>query len=98
MGKISFAAVAAMAVVSAGFAGSAEAKCFQKSSSGTNTTLEGAKFQAHEAILQSFDWGVWAAWMAGGGTPGYKVSPSYSCSKGGLGYNCHATARICTTS
>jgi hypothetical protein len=93
MSKMICAAVAAAAVL--GFAGAAEAKCFQKSSSGTDTTLEGAKFQAHEAILQSFDVGSWAVWMLGGGTPGYKVSPRYSCSKGGLGYNCRATATIC---
>ena len=95
MGKISFATVAAIAVVSAGFAGNAEAGCFSKAASGTNTTLEGAKFQAHEAILQSFDWSLWATWMATGKTPGYRISPKYSCSKGGLGYNCHASATIC---
>jgi hypothetical protein len=95
MSKITLAAFAAVAAIA--FAGTAEAKCFQKSSSGTNTTLQGAKFQAHEAILQSFDWGAWASWMAGGGTPGYRIKgPTFSCSKGGLGYNCRATATICS--
>ncbi|MCZ7594870.1 MAG: hypothetical protein M5U16_08085 [Hyphomicrobium sp.] len=51
-----------------------------------------------EAILQSFDWGVWAAFMATGSTPGYRVStPAYKCSPGGLGYNCRGTSTICKT-
>jgi len=89
-------AVAALAAFSLGVGSPAEAGCFYKAASGTNTTLEGAKFQAHEAILQSFDWGVWASWMASGATPGYRVSsPSYSCKPGGLGYNCVGTSTIC---
>ena len=88
-------AVAALAAFSLGAGSAAEAGCFYKAASGTNTTLEGAKFQAHEAILQSFDWSLWATWMATGTTPGYRISPKYSCSKGGLGYNCHASASIC---
>ena len=93
------AVIAALAVVSLGCGTPAEAgRCFKKAASGTNTTMSGAKFQVYEALLQSFDWGVWAAYMATGSTPGYKVSPRYSCSKGGLGYNCRGTATICKTS
>jgi hypothetical protein len=96
--KLSCAAAVAVAVMCVGFAGNAEAKCFRKAASGTASSLDGAKFQVKEAILQSFDWGVWAAFMASGTTPGYKVStPAYSCSKGGLGYNCRGTSTICTT-
>jgi hypothetical protein len=74
------------------------AQCFRKAASGTNTTLEGAKFQVYEALLQSFDWGVWASWMASGTTPGYRVAPpKYTCSKGGLGYNCRGVTTICKT-
>ena len=91
------AAVAALAAVALVGGTSAEARCFKKASSGTNTTMSGAKFQAYEALLQSFDWGVWASYMATGSTPGYRVSPSYSCKAGGLGYNCRAVATIYKT-
>ena len=93
------AAAAALAVLALGCGTPAEAgRCFKKAASGTNTTMSGAKFQVYEALLQSFDWSVWAAYMATGSTPGYKVSPHYSCAKGGLGYNCRGTATICKTS
>ena len=76
----------------------ADARCFKKAASGTNTTLAGAKTQVYEALLQSFDWGVWASWMASGATPGYRVAaPRYTCSKGGLGYNCRGVTTICKT-
>jgi hypothetical protein len=92
------AAAAVATLACAGFAGEAEAKCFKKTASGTNTSIEGAKFQAKEAILQSFDWGAWAAYMATGSTPGYRVStPAFKCSPGGLGYNCVGTSTICKT-
>jgi hypothetical protein len=91
-------AVAAAFVLSLGMGTPADAgRCFKKASSGTGSSMDSAKFQAYEAILQSFDWGVWASYMASGSTPGYRVSPSYSCSKGGLGYNCRAVASICKT-
>lgn len=73
-------------------------RCFKKAASGTGASVSDAKFQVYEALLQSFDWGVWAAYMASGSTPGYRVSPTYSCSKGGLGYNCRGVATICKTS
>jgi len=92
------AAAVAATLVFAGFAGDAEAKCFKKTASGTSTSIDGAKFQVKEAILQSFDWGVWAAFMASGSTPGYRVStPAYRCKPGGLGYNCVGTSTICKT-
>jgi hypothetical protein len=92
-------AAAALAAFSLGAVAPAEAgRCFKKASSGTNTTKSGAKFQAYEALLQSFDWGVWASYMATGSTPGYKISPHYSCKTGGLGYNCRAVATICKSS
>ena len=71
--------------------------CLIKASEGTNTTEEGAKFQAFEALLQATDWGLWAAWMANGSTPGYDVAkPQYKCSKGsGLGFTCRAQTTIC---
>ncbi len=93
-------AAAAVAALSLGSVTSAEAGgCFTKAASGTNTTISGAKAQVFEALLQSFDWSAWASWMATGSTPGYRVgSPRYSCSKGGLGYNCRGVSKICRTS
>ncbi len=93
--------VAGLALTAAAPAEAQKAKaagnCVWKASEGTNTTEEGAKFQAFEALLQATDWGLWAAWMANGSTPGYKVGkPSYKCTKGtGLGVTCRGQAQIC---
>ena len=94
----------AAAILAAGFATtapqSAEAakgNCFNKAAEGTNTDEAGAKFQAYEAILQSFDWGAWASWMANKTTPGYKITTNKTrCTKGtGLGVTCVTQATIC---
>jgi hypothetical protein len=70
--------------------------CFNKAAEGTNTDLAGAKFQAYEAILQSFDWGAWASWMSNKTTPGYKITTTREkCGKGGLGFTCVTQAKIC---
>lgn len=70
--------------------------CFRKAAVGEAFSQSGAKFQVDEALLQATDWGAWAAWMASGGTPGYKFGPrSYRCKPGGLGWKCHGTATIC---
>lgn len=74
--------------------------CVNKAASGTNTTEDGARFQAWEAVLQATDWGSWASFMSSGakiGTaPGYKVSKVKSrCNKGGLGYSCKMQATLC---
>jgi hypothetical protein len=76
------------------------ATCVNKAGEGTNTTEDGAKSQAYEAILQATDWGMWAAWMAAGqkigDAPGYKVSKvKFKCTKGGLGSNCVGQATLC---
>lgn len=78
----------------------AKGVCVNKAASGTNTTKDGAMFQAWEAVLQATDWGSWASFMAGpakiGTAPGYKVSKVRSrCAKGGLGYNCKMQATLC---
>ena len=39
-------------------AGSVEAQCINKAGQGTNSTEEGAKSQAYEAVLQATDWGM----------------------------------------
>lgn len=81
-------------------AGAAEAACVNKAGQGTNTTQEGAKSQAYEAVLQATDWGMWSVWMAQGqkfgSAPGYKVSHLKSrCKAGGLGSECVVQARLC---
>ena len=74
--------------------------CVNKAASGTNTTEDGARFQAWEAVLQATDWGSWASFMSAGskiGTaPGYSVSKvSSRCNKGGIGYSCKMQATLC---
>jgi hypothetical protein len=74
--------------------------CVQKAAQGTNTTKDGAMFQAWEAVLQATDWGSWGSFMASGakvGTaPGYKVSNVKSkCKAGGLGQECVIQAKLC---
>lgn len=91
-------AASVLAFAAATFAASpASAACTQKAAEGTGGTEESAKFQVYEALLQATDWGAWAAWMANGTTPGYKVSkPKYKCTKGtGLGVTCRGQATIC---
>lgn len=78
----------------------APANCVNKAASGTNTTKDGALFQAWEAVLQATDWGSWASFMAGsnkiGTAPGYKVSNvSQKCGPGGLGFSCKMQATLC---
>jgi len=93
--------IAVVALASAGLVvgsvGADAKECFKKAAEGTNTTEKGAQFQAFEAILQATSWGLWAAWMANGSTPGYTVDKArYKCTKGtGLGYTCVGSTRIC---
>lgn len=90
--------VAVPAVATAQKAG---ASCVNKAGEGTNTTEDGAKFQAYEAVLQATDWGMWSSWMASsqkiGVAPGYTVKNLKSrCTKGsGLGFTCRVQATLC---
>ncbi|PPC85913.1 MAG: hypothetical protein CTY31_00995 [Hyphomicrobium sp.] len=97
--KTSLAVMAAVAgaMMAGGLATEASAKnCVPKAAEGTGGTEENAKFQVYEALLQATDWGAWAAWMANGTTPGYKVNTvKYSCKKGGLGVTCRGQTTIC---
>jgi hypothetical protein len=94
-----FLALACAGVVFAGTA--AEAQCVTKAGRGTGSTVDDAKFQAWEAVLQATDWGSWAGFMAAGGkpgtAPGYKVSGLRTkCGKGGmLGQECVMQAKLC---
>jgi hypothetical protein len=74
--------------------------CVNKAGEGTNSTLDGAKFQAWEAVLQATDWSVWGAMMSSkqavGNAPGMKVSNLRTkCSAGGLGQVCVVQATLC---
>lgn len=78
----------------------ASAQCVNKGGEGTNSTLDGARFQAWEAVLQATDWGMWANWMASSQkvatAPGYKVSKvRWKCGAGGLGSTCRVFATLC---
>jgi hypothetical protein len=74
--------------------------CVNKAAEGTNTTVDGAKFQAWEAVLQATDWGVWGAMMSSkqvvGNAPGLTVKNlKSSCKPGGLGQTCVMQATLC---
>lgn len=75
----------------------ASAACVPKAAEGTGSNEKDAKFQVYEALLQATDWGAWAAWMANGTTPGYKVNTvKYRCTKGtGMGVTCRGQTTIC---
>ena len=86
--------------VAGGLAEHAEAAmgaCALKAAQGTGATVDAAKFQVYEALLQATDWSAWAAWMSSGKTPGYKVNTvKYTCAKGtGLGVACRGQSTIC---
>ena len=88
---------AAFAVAYSG-ATSAEAKgaCVKKAARGEAFDQSTAKLQVDEALLQSVDWGAWAAWMSSGATPGYTFGArSYKCSPGGMGTVCTGSSTIC---
>jgi hypothetical protein len=74
--------------------------CVNKAGEGTNSTVDGAKFQAWEAVLQATDWGIWSAMMASkqvvGNAPGMTVKNLRSnCKAGGLGHVCVVQATLC---
>jgi hypothetical protein len=102
---IPFVRPAALAVAALGLAltvnaASAQKTCTNKAGEGTNTTADGARFQAWEAVLQAYDWGVWAAMMSSkqevGAAPGVTVRGLKSrCAAGGLGQVCVVQAQLC---
>jgi hypothetical protein len=102
MSKILRTIVLALGCVGAVFAigTAAQAQCVTKAGQGTGSSVDSAKFQAWEAVLQATDWGSWAGFMASGGkpgvAPGYKVSNlRSSCKAGGLGQVCIMQAKLC---
>ena len=93
-----------MAVAAAGVlvaaSTAANAACNTIGGKGTAGSVDGAKFQAYEAMLQGTDWGMWAAWMASGAkvgvAPGYTVKGlKFKCKPGGWGSECLSQATFC---
>ena len=89
-----------IAASGAAFAQAKGGACVNKAGEGTNSTVDGAKFQAWEAVLQATDWSVWSAMMASkqavGNAPGMQVSKlRSSCKPGGLGQVCVVQATLC---
>lgn len=81
-------------------ASAAQAQCNTIGGKGTGGSLESARFQAYEAMLQGTDLGMWASWMATGAkvgvAPGYTVDGlKFKCGPGGMGQECHARAKFC---
>ncbi len=100
LARTSTVAIAIAAMLSIGLTAAEAKTCVNKAASGTNTTQDGAKFQAWEGVLQATDWGSWASFMGSGakiGTaPGYAVSKvGTRCTKGGLGFECTMQATLC---
>jgi hypothetical protein len=94
------AALLSLAAALPAHAQKAGGTCVNKAGEGTNSTVDGAKFQAWEAVLQATDWGVWGAMMSSkqavGNAPGMKVSNlKSSCKAGGLGQVCVVQATLC---
>jgi hypothetical protein len=105
MNAIRISAVTAVVSAALMFAPAAQAQkagatCLNKAGEGTNSTADGAKFQAWEAVLQATDWGIWSAMMASkqvvGNAPGMTVKNlRSSCKPGGLGQTCIVQATLC---
>ena len=97
---VATAAILAVSMVPVAEAQKAGGTCVNKAGEGTNTTADGAKFQAWEAVLQATDWGVWSAMMASkqevGNAPGMTVKNlRTTCKPGGLGQSCIIQATLC---
>lgn len=91
---MTLAAIAAAAVLSAAPANAKS--CFKKAAEGNALTEALAKFQVDAALLQAVDWGAYATWVTGNGTPGYSFGPrSYKCQAAGIGWSCRGSATLC---
>jgi hypothetical protein len=78
----------------------AEAQCTTIGGKGTAGSLDSARFQAYEAMLQGTDLSMWASWMVTGAkvgeAPGYRVDGlKFKCGPGGIGQECRARAKFC---
>lgn len=55
--------------------------CIGKGGRGTGSSVEDARFQAWEAVLQATSWPMWAAWMTSGATVGQAPLPGTRCAR-----------------
>jgi hypothetical protein len=101
MVKLARSLVPALAAGGLLVAGSAaQAQCNTVGGKGTGGSLDSAKFQAYEILLQQTDLGSWATWMASGAkvgvAPGYAVKGlKFRCKPGGMGSECLSQATFC---
>ncbi|MEW5962648.1 MAG: hypothetical protein AB1749_03720 [Pseudomonadota bacterium] len=92
---------AALVLAGAPLTAAQAASCANKAGRGWASDIEGARFQAWEAVLQDTDWGMWAAWMVGSakvGTAasGYSVSNMREkCGNDGSSKVCTIQAKLC---
>ncbi len=98
MRGLGYATVVAGALAAASTA--AQAQCKTIGGKGTGGSVDSAKFQAYEAMLQGTDWGMWAVWMGSGAkvgvAPGYAVKGlRFKCKPGGWGQECLSQATFC---
>lgn len=78
------------------------AQCVEKGGRGTGSTIEDARFQAWEAVLQATSWPMWSVWITSGAKVG-QAAAGYNakvlkqkCGNGGsLGKECIIWARLC---
>lgn len=96
--------IAAPTAVSAQTKTGGNPNCVEKGGRGTGSTVDDARFQAWEAVLQATSWPMWAAWMTSGAkvghaAAGYRVSSvRQRCGNGGaLGKECIMRAKLCQT-
>jgi hypothetical protein len=89
-------AVLALAFVAFAAAPAEAGSCFKKAAMGQAPTEDIAKFEVDAALLQSTDMGIYATWMVGAGTPGYKFGArTYRCKQDSVLWTCHGTAALC---
>ena len=95
-------ATVAPAVAEAQTKGKGAAQCVEKGGRGTGGTVDSARFQAWEAVLQATSWPMWAAWMTSGAKVGQAAAGynarilKQTCGNGGsLGKECVIWARLC---
>jgi hypothetical protein len=79
----------------------AQPTCLDKAGRGWGSSVESARFQAWEAVLQDTSWAMWAVWMASGAkvgaaASGYKVTNLRErCGDDGASKVCLIRARLC---
>ena len=93
--RVMMMAMAAAAFMAAPASAKDSKACFKKAAEGNAISESLAKFQVDAALLQATDWGIYATWVTGAGTPGYSFGPrTYKCTQSGL-WQCRGSATLC---